>query len=227
MEKNLDSKGRWRNKIVAFRVSPEEAEQIDACVRLSGLSKQDYITKRLTDREIVVQGNPRVYKALRNQMAEIYEELKHLEKCSEENEAAALQLSLSGVSIKDDHDQLILHDVSFEMHKAEILGIAGISGNGQRELAEAIYGARKLQSGILSANEEDISSTDIAHRIRLGMRMVTEDPIRDNVVPTFSILENMALVGLDPIYRHGDMDWQAMRSQLQTHSEVKTLRRLR
>ena len=56
MEKNLDSKGRWRNKIVAFRVSPEEAEQIDACVRLSGLSKQDYITKRLTDREIVVQG---------------------------------------------------------------------------------------------------------------------------------------------------------------------------
>ena len=52
MEKNLDSKGRWRNKIVAFRVSPEEAEQIDACVRLSGLSKQDYITKRLTDRQI-------------------------------------------------------------------------------------------------------------------------------------------------------------------------------
>ena len=94
MEKNLDSKGRWRNKIVAFRVSPEEAEQIDACVRLSGLSKQDYITKRLTNREIVVQGNPRVYKALRNQMAEIYEELKHLEKCSEENEELLSTLRL-------------------------------------------------------------------------------------------------------------------------------------
>lgn len=94
MEKNLDSKGRWRNKIVAFRVSPEEAEKIDACVRLSGLSKQDYITKRLTDREIVVQGNPRVYKALRNQMAEIYEELKHLEKCSEENEELLSTLRL-------------------------------------------------------------------------------------------------------------------------------------
>lgn len=94
MEKNLDSKGRWRNKIVAFRVSPEEAEQIDACVRLSGLSKQDYIIKRLTDREIVVQGNPRVYKALRNQMAEIYEELKHLEKCSEENEELLSTLRL-------------------------------------------------------------------------------------------------------------------------------------
>ena len=78
MEKNLDSKGRWRNKIVAFRVSPEEAEQIDACVRLSGLSKQDYITKRLTDREIVVQGNPRVYKALKNQMADIFTELQRI-----------------------------------------------------------------------------------------------------------------------------------------------------
>ena len=99
MEKNLDSKGRWRNKIVAFRVSPEEAEQIDACVRLSGLSKQDYITKRLTDREIVVQGNPRVYKALRNQMAEIYEELKHLEKCSEENEELLSTLRLVGETL--------------------------------------------------------------------------------------------------------------------------------
>ena len=84
--KNRDNKNRWRNITVGFRVSPEESEQIDRAVRLSGLTKQDYITRRLTDREIVVQGNPRVYKALRNQMAEIYEELKHLEKCSEENE---------------------------------------------------------------------------------------------------------------------------------------------
>lgn len=65
-----------------------------ACVRLSGLSKQDYITKRLTDREIVVQGNPRVYKALRNQMAEIYEELKRLERCSDENEELLSTLRL-------------------------------------------------------------------------------------------------------------------------------------
>ena len=63
-------------------------------ILLAGLSKQDYITKRLADRQIVVQGNPRVYKALRNQMAEIYEELKHLEKCSEENEELLSTLRL-------------------------------------------------------------------------------------------------------------------------------------
>ena len=86
MDKNLDYKGRWRNKTVAFRVSPEEAELIDKCVALSGLSKQDYIVRRLQCRDVVVQGNPRVHKALRNQMTEIYEELKRLEKYSEENE---------------------------------------------------------------------------------------------------------------------------------------------
>ena len=86
MDKNLDYRGRWRNKTVAFRVSAEEAELIDKCVALSGLSKQDYIVRRLQCRDVVVQGNPRVHKALRNQMAEIYEELKRLEKYSEENE---------------------------------------------------------------------------------------------------------------------------------------------
>ena len=94
MERNLDCKGRWRSKTVAFRVSPEESRQIDECVRLSGLTKQDYITRRLLCREIVVQGNPRVYKALRNQMAEIYEELKRLEHCSEENEELLYTLEL-------------------------------------------------------------------------------------------------------------------------------------
>lgn len=59
---------------------------IDDCVKLSGLTKQDYIIRRLLNREVVVQGNPRVYKALRNQMAEMYEELKRLERCGDVSE---------------------------------------------------------------------------------------------------------------------------------------------
>ena len=61
--KNLDNCNRWRNKTVAFRVSREESERIDKAVRLSGLTKQDYITRRLLCQDVVVQGNPRVYKA--------------------------------------------------------------------------------------------------------------------------------------------------------------------
>ena len=77
--KNRDNKNRWRNKTVAFRVSPEEDEQIETAVRLSGLTKQDYITRRLMCREVVVQGNPRVYKALRNEFAAVLVELQRIE----------------------------------------------------------------------------------------------------------------------------------------------------
>ena len=77
--KNRDNKNRWRNKTVAFRVSPEEDEQIEAAVRLSGLTKQDYITRRLLCRDVVVQGNPKVYKALRDQLAAVLDELRRAE----------------------------------------------------------------------------------------------------------------------------------------------------
>lgn len=76
--KVYDGQGRWRSKTVAFRVSPEEDAQIEIAVRLSGLTKQDYIIRRLQDREIVVMGNPRVYKALRNEMASTLEELRRI-----------------------------------------------------------------------------------------------------------------------------------------------------
>lgn len=64
---------------MAFRVSPEEDEQIETAVRLSGLTKQDYITRRLLCRDVVVQGNPRVYKALRDELAAVLAELRRAE----------------------------------------------------------------------------------------------------------------------------------------------------
>lgn len=77
--KNLDEQGRWRSKTVAFRVSPEEDEQIEIAVRLSGLTKQNYITRRLLCRDVVVQGNPRVYKALRKQLFTVLDELRRID----------------------------------------------------------------------------------------------------------------------------------------------------
>ncbi|ANU46044.1 hypothetical protein ADH76_15630 [Enterocloster clostridioformis] len=77
--KNTDNKNRWRNITVGFRVSPEESEQINKAVRLSGLSKQDYITRRLLCQDVVVQGNPRIYKALRNELAAVLAELQRIE----------------------------------------------------------------------------------------------------------------------------------------------------
>ena len=77
--KNLDNKGRFRSRTIGFRVSPEEDAQINVAVSLSGLTKQDYIVKRLLCRDIVVQGNPRVYKALKDRLGEVLDELKRIE----------------------------------------------------------------------------------------------------------------------------------------------------
>ena len=97
--KNLDNCNRWRNKTVAFRVSPEENERIDKAVRLSGLTKQDYITRRLLCRDVVVQGNPRVYKALKNQMAAIHEELKRMESISPDNDELLYTLQVIAITL--------------------------------------------------------------------------------------------------------------------------------
>ena len=77
--KNLDGHNRWRNKTEAFRVSPEEDAQIETAVRLTGITKQDYIIRRLLNRDVVVQGNPRVYKAMRDQLAAVLDELRRIE----------------------------------------------------------------------------------------------------------------------------------------------------
>lgn len=77
--KNKDNHNRWRNITVGFRVSPEENKQINIAVALSGLPKQEYCYRKCLDREIVVQGNPRVYKALRDQLAAVLDELRRIE----------------------------------------------------------------------------------------------------------------------------------------------------
>ena len=77
--KRLDRRGRWRNKTIAFRISPEENKLLERYVHLSGLTKQDYITSRMLERPITVNGNPRVYKALRDELAEVLEQLRKIE----------------------------------------------------------------------------------------------------------------------------------------------------
>ena len=99
MERTLDYKGRWRNHTVAFRVSDEESKLLNDLVALSGLTKQDYITRRLLCQDVVVQGNPRVYKALKNQMATIYEELKRLEALSPDNDELLYTLQVIAITL--------------------------------------------------------------------------------------------------------------------------------
>lgn len=76
--KVTDAQGRWRSKTVSFRMSPGENEHLNHLVQLSGMTKQDYIIARLLQKEIVVHGNPRVYKALKDRMDAVLNELQRL-----------------------------------------------------------------------------------------------------------------------------------------------------
>lgn len=80
--KVLDPKGRFRGKIVSFRCSEEENAALDVAVQLSGLTKQDYIISRVLQRDIVVQPNPRVYKALKDRLELVLAELKKSEEAA-------------------------------------------------------------------------------------------------------------------------------------------------
>ena len=85
-EKNRDNKGRWRSKTIAFRVSPEENERLNMMVDVSGLTKQDYITKKLNNEEIVVYPNCRIQKKLSQYLVGLTEELKRLQHIEKEND---------------------------------------------------------------------------------------------------------------------------------------------
>ncbi len=77
-QKNRDTNGRWRSTTIAFRVSPEENARINEAVSLSGLTKQEYITNKLLNHDVVVVKSSRTFKALRDKMEQIIEELQRI-----------------------------------------------------------------------------------------------------------------------------------------------------
>ena len=81
--RSCDRRGRWQNLTVAFRVSQEEREEIRTRVKLSGLTQQEYIIRRLQAQDIVVVGSPRLHKALKEQMRQIFLELQRIGKGGE------------------------------------------------------------------------------------------------------------------------------------------------
>ena len=98
--KNLDKHNRFRSITVGFRVSPEEQEEINRAVYLSGLSKQEYCYRKCMNRDIVVQGNPRVYKALKTNMEKIYTELKRITDAKEISPEMLETLNLIAITLK-------------------------------------------------------------------------------------------------------------------------------
>ena len=92
--KNRDRHGRWRARTIGFRVSDSENEEINEMVRLSGLSKQEYIITKLLNKNVVVMGSPRVYKALKATLSDVLDELHRLTTASDFNEKLAETINI-------------------------------------------------------------------------------------------------------------------------------------
>ena len=108
-------------------------------------------------------------------------------------ELGAVQLALHNVSALGITGQPALRDVSLEVHAGEILGVAGVSGNGQRELAEVIAGLRPISSGRIELGGADVASWSVARRTDAGLGYVPEERMHDGIVQEFSVAENLIL----------------------------------
>ena len=97
--KNVDKYNRFRSITVAFRVSPEEQKELNRAIALSGLPKQEYCYRRCLGQDIVVQGNPRVYKALRDELANVLAELKRIEALTDEHDELLQLIELITVTL--------------------------------------------------------------------------------------------------------------------------------
>ncbi len=104
-------------------------------------------------------------------------------------------LDVSDLSVFDDRGQLAVDEVSFKVHRGEVFAIAGVQGNGQTELAEAILGlrAKTKKSGPIRLKEEDISGDSVREVLDSGVGFIPEDRKKDGLVPEFSIAENLMI----------------------------------
>jgi simple sugar transport system ATP-binding protein len=131
-------------------------------------------------------------------------------------------LSLSAVTVKSDRGNIALEDVTFEVAAGELVGIAGVSGNGQKELYEAVLGLRPpVQGSITIAGEQLTRPTPIA-AIHAGAVGLPEDP-DDAVVPGMSVLEHLSLGGTPPPRRGLKVDWKTARAKASGLAEARTL----
>jgi ABC-type uncharacterized transport system ATPase subunit len=104
-----------------------------------------------------------------------------------------LLLSLNHLQAKGDHGQLALKDIDLQVHKGEIVGVAGVSGNGQSELAEVITGMRPWTGGSLVFNDKKITRPSIKNMIRRGVAHVPENRMQTGMAGSLDVTDNLLM----------------------------------
>ena len=139
-------------------------------------------------------------------LAELQEELDNVEGTARVVAAEAeTVLELQSVSSPAEGSELGVEDVSLGLREGEVLGVAGVDGNGQRALAEVIAGQRRVSAGDILLYGGPVTRMNVAARQKLGLRYVTDDRLGEGIVGTLPVGLNLFLkrVGERPYWRHG------------------------
>ena len=125
--------------------------------------------------------------------------------------AGDVVLRVTDLTVLDADGRTHVENVSFEVHAGEIVGIAGVQGNGQTELVEALTGLRKATSGVIALDGKDLTHSNPRERHQLGMAHIPEDRQRQGLVGGLSVAENLVLTRYhDDQFSHGVIvDWEA------------------
>ena len=132
--------------------------------------------------------------------------------------AGDVVLKVTDLTVLDADGRTHVENVSFEVHAGEIVGIAGVQGNGQTELVEALTGLRKAASGVIALDGKDLTHSDPRERHQMGMAHIPEDRQRQGLVGGLSVAENLVLTRYhDDQFSHGVLvDWDAANAIAET-----------
>lgn len=139
----------------------------------------------------------------------------------------AERLKIAGLHAMGDRGREALCGIDLEIHAGEIVGLAGVSGNGQRELAECLAGVRKTTAGTVLLDGQDTTHTPLKERVDAGLAYIPEERMRDGAIRDFSVQENVFLHDhASPRFTHGIfLDFTRMAAfarELVTNFNVKT-----
>ena len=129
-----------------------------------------------------------------------------------EQEPGEPKLAVENLRVRGDRDELAVHDVNIDVRAGEIVGIVGVSGNGQRELAEAIVGLREMESGRVLIDGQPVNTPTPKQVRSMGLAYVPEERMKFGSIGDFSVAENLVLVDHDrpPYVRHGLLSLNAI-----------------
>ena len=122
------------------------------------------------------------------------------------------KLEVQNLRVRGDRGELAVHDMNLDVRAGEIVGIVGVSGNGQRELAEAMIGLREIESGQVSVEGNPVKTPTPKHVRSMGLAYVPEERMKYGSIGDFTVAENLILVDYDqaPYVRNGLLSFSSI-----------------